>query len=305
MDSEAAVDQVRRFNRTVTERVGALRDHFLGRGRPLGEARLLWEVGSEGADVRELRGRLSLDSGYLSRMLRALEGERLVVVEASPGDGRVRRVRLTKRGRSERTELDRRAEALARDLLEPLSEGQRQRLVAAMSEVERLLTASLVDVAAEDPASPDARWCIGQYFAELDRRFDAGFDPARSIPADAAELVPPAGVLLVARLRGKAIGCGALKLHAGTPAELKRMWVDPSARGLGLGKRLLGELEARARAAGAKAVRLETNRALTEAIHLYRQSGFREVPRFNDEPYAHHWFEKRLGPARVRSSRRR
>jgi DNA-binding MarR family transcriptional regulator/ribosomal protein S18 acetylase RimI-like enzyme len=305
MDAATAVDQVRRFNRTVTERVGALRDHFLGRGRPLGEARLLWEVGAEGADVRELRGRLSLDSGYLSRMLRALEGERLVVVEASPGDGRVRRVRLTKRGRSERAELDRRAEGLARGLLEPLSEGQRARLVAAMSEVERLLTASLVDVAAEDPASPDARWCIGQYFAELDRRFDAGFDPARSIPADAAELVPPAGLLLVARLRGKAIGCGALKLHPGAPAELKRMWVDPSARGLGLGKRLLGELEARASAAGAKAVRLETNRALTEAIRLYRQSGFREVEHFNDEPYAHHWFEKRLAPARVRSSRRR
>jgi DNA-binding MarR family transcriptional regulator/GNAT superfamily N-acetyltransferase len=300
MDTSAAVDHVRRFNRTVTERVGALHDHFLGRQRPLGEARLLWEVGGGGAEVRELRARLSLDSGYLSRLLRALEHERLVEVGATPADGRVRRVRLTKRGRAERAVLDRRAEGLARSLLEPLSEAQRDRLVAAMSEVERLLTASLVDVAVEDPTSADARWCIGQYFAELNRRFATGFDPARSIPADAADLAPPAGVLLVGRLRGKAIACGALKLHPGAPAELKRMWVDPSARGLGLGRRLLGELEARARAAGVRILRLETNRTLTEAIRLYRESGFVEVTPFNDEPYAHYWFEKRLRPGRAR-----
>src|SRR5262245_24495992 len=305
MDTMAAVDQVRRFNRTVTERVGALRDHFLGRHRPLGEARLLWEVGEEGAELRELRARLALDSGYLSRMLRALEEDRLVVVEPTAGDGRVRHVRLTKTGRAERAELDRRAETLARRLLEPLSTDQRERLVAAMGEVERLLTASLVDVAVEDPTSPEARWCIAQYFAELNRRFDAGFDPARSLPAGASELVPPAGILLVARLRGKAIGCGALKLHAGAPAELKRMWVDPSARGLGLGRRLLGELEARARAAGVRILRLETNRTLTEAIRLYRENGFVEVSRFNDEPYAHHWFEKRLRPERATPSGRR
>src|SRR5262245_26715969 len=135
MGTASAVEQVRRFNRAVTERVGALRDHFLGRDRPLGEARLLWEVGAEGAEIRELRARLSLDSGYLSRMLRALEHERLVDVEASAADGRVRRVRLTKRGRAERAELDRRADVLARGLLQPLSEDQRERLVAAMGEV--------------------------------------------------------------------------------------------------------------------------------------------------------------------------
>jgi GNAT superfamily N-acetyltransferase/DNA-binding MarR family transcriptional regulator len=305
MDTATAVDQVRQFNRTVTERVGALRDHFLGRRRPLGEARLLWEVGATGAELRELRVRLSLDSGYLSRLLRALEHERLVEVGASPQDGRVRRVRLTKRGRAERAVLDRRAEGLARRLLEPLSAAQRERLVSAMLEVERLLTASLVEVAVEDPTTPEARWCIAQYFAELNARFDAGFDPARSLPAAAGELVPPAGMLLVARLRGTPIGCGALKLHKGAPAELKRMWVDPSARGLGLGRRLLGELEARARAAGARILRLETNRKLTEAIRLYRHSGFVEVPRFNDEPYAHHWFEKRLRSDRARRPRRR
>lgn len=290
----AAIQQVRRFNRTVTERVGALDDQFLGRRRPLGEARLLWEVGAEGAEIRELRARLSLDSGYVSRLLRNLERDRLVVVGASRADRRVRRVRLTKAGAAERAELDRRSDALARGLLDPLSDGQRGRLVAAMAEVERLLSASLVEVAVADPASRAARWCFRQYFAELEQRFDAGFDPSASIPAEPDELRPPAGLLLIARLRGRTIGCGALRLHAVAPAEIKRMWVARDARGLGVGRRLLVALEGHARARRATAIRLETNRSLTEAIALYRSRGFVEVEPFNDEPYAHHWFEKRL-----------
>ena len=154
--------------------------------------------------------------------------------------------------------------------------------------------ASLVQFAREDPATADARWCLGQYFAELDARFDAGFDPAISISADAYELTPPSGALIIARLRRDPIGCGALKFHASAPAELKRMWIAPTARGLGLGRRLLDELERHAREAGATMVRLETNRNLREAIALYRRSGYVEVEPFNGEPYAHHWFEKRL-----------
>jgi len=291
----AAIAQVRSFNRTAAERIGALHEAFLGRGRPLGESRLLWEVGPRGAEVRDLRRRLGLDSGYASRLLRSLERQRLVVVEADPGDGRVRRARLTEAGRAERAELDRRADELAAAFLEPLGEDQRDRLVAAMVEVERLLVASTVTVAAEDPGSPDARWCLDRYAAELAVRFDGGFDRDRSLSAEPRELRPPAGLLLLARLRGEPVGCGALKLHpAGAWAELKRMWVAPRARGLGLGRRLLRELEARAGEAGAAVVRLETNRSLTEAIALYRRSGYREVEAFSDEPYAHHWFEKRL-----------
>jgi GNAT superfamily N-acetyltransferase len=152
----------------------------------------------------------------------------------------------------------------------------------------------MVSVTIEDPNTPDASWCIDQYFAELHARFDAGFDPAQSISADADELTPPAGALLIARLDGRAIGCGALKFHPDAPAELKRMWVAPEARGLGLGRRLLEELEKHARQAGATTVRLETNRSLKEAIQLYRSTGYREVAAFNSEPYAHHWFEKDL-----------
>ena len=263
-----AVQNVRLFNRTVAERIGALSDGFLGRGRPMAESRTLWEIGPAGAEVRELRARLDLDSGYLSRILQSLVRQGLITVEASRDDGRVRRARLTRAGRAERSVLDRRADAVAWNFLQPLNDRQRTDLLSAMTQVERLLRASMVRIAVEDPTTRDARWCIEQYFAELNARFEAGFDPSRSISADADELVPPAGALLVARLHGRAIGCGALKFHRRAPAELKRMWVAPEARGLGLGRRLLVELEKHARQAGARTVRLETNGSLKEAIAL-------------------------------------
>ncbi len=289
-----AVERVRSFNRTVTERVGALEDNFLGRELPLGAARLLWEIGEAGADVRDLRRRLGLDSAYVSRLLRSLERRGLIEVKASLQDGRVRQAQYTPAGLAERAELDRQSDAFAWSLLQPLSAGQQARLVTAMGEVERLLTASLIEITVTDPAGPDARWCFEQYFAELAERFEAGFDPGRSISAQASELTPPAGVLLVARLRQEPVGCIALKLHPGVPGEVKRMWVAPRVRGLGLGRRLLNELECYAVEHGAATLRLETNRALVEAIALYRNAGYREVEAFNDEPYAHHWFEKHL-----------
>jgi ribosomal protein S18 acetylase RimI-like enzyme/DNA-binding MarR family transcriptional regulator len=285
---------VRRFNRVVTQRVGALQEAYLARGRSLGLDRVLWEIGLDGCDVRSLRARLDLDSGYLSRLLRSLESSGLVRVERSGGDGRVRIARLTKEGVAEREVLDRRSDELAVSILEPLSERQQKRLVAAMDEVSRLLTASMVRVGVVDPRRPDAQYCVQSYFAELGRRFDAGFDHTRSISADNAELTLPAGLLLMATLHIEPVGCGGLKLHGAEPAEIKRMWVSPEARGLGLGRRLLTELEREAIAHGAPAVRLETNRNLTEAIALYRAAGYREVPAFNTEPYAHHWFEKSL-----------
>jgi DNA-binding MarR family transcriptional regulator/GNAT superfamily N-acetyltransferase len=290
----SAIERVRSFNRAVTERVGALNDHFLGRDLPLGAARLLWEIGADGGEVRDLRRRLGLDSAYVSRLLRSLEGRGLIAVEASATDGRVRQARLTAAGLAERAELDRRSDAFARSVLEPLTDHQRVELVTAMTEVERLLGASMISITVADPAGPDARWCFERYYVELAERFDAGFDPARSISAQAHELTPPAGVLLVARLRQEPVGCGAVKFHRGAPGELKRMWVAPQARGLGLGWRLLQELERHAREAGVAVLRLETNRALVEAIALYRRAGYREVDAFNDEPYAHHWFEKQL-----------
>jgi DNA-binding MarR family transcriptional regulator/GNAT superfamily N-acetyltransferase len=291
---EGAVAGVRRFNRTVTQCVGGLNERYLARDRPLGAARVLWEIGDDGCDVRSLRARLALDSGYLSRLLRTLEADHLVTVDASVTDGRVRTAHLTRNGRAERQLLDRRSDALARSLLDPLNEGQRRRLVAAMAEVQSLLTASLVEVDAVDPADRRALHCLHEYFAELDRRFRTGFDPDLALPAELAAMRPPAGVFLLATLLGEPIGCGALKLHDGEPPDVKRMWVSPSARGLGVGRRLLTELEARAAATGSTVVRLETNAELTEAIAMYRSAGYLEVPPFNAEPYADLWFQKQL-----------
>jgi len=288
------IAQTRRFNRIVTQRVGALNDRFLARGRSLGEARLLWEIGPEGRDVRVLRAQLELDSGYLSRLLRSLETAGLVTVGRKKSDQRVRVARLTRRGAAEQTVLDKSSDELAASLLAPLNPKQQARLVAAMAVVEQLLTAAMVEIAPIDPAHPNARHCLDEYFAELNRRFDSGFDPARSISATEAELRPPAGLFLVATLHDEPIGGGALKFHDNEPAEIKRMWVADSTRGLGVGRRILGELEKHAARHGARAIRLETNKTLVEAISLYRSAGYKEVPAFNDEPYAHHWFAKEI-----------
>lgn len=293
----AAIASVRAFNRAVTARIGALQDHYLGSARPLGSSRVLWEVDGDGVDVRDIRQRLELDSGYLSRLLRSLEREGLVSVDGSPADSRVRSVRPTDAGRAERAELDRRSDELAASLLAPLSEGQRQRLVDAMGTVMRLLDAGLVEVEPADAASDDARRCLAAYYDELARRFPDGFDPGQSLHPDTHEFMEPTGRFVLARLHARAIGCGAVLFQEDGRAYLKRMWVDESVRGMGVGRRILEALEQAAREHGAASATLETNATLTEAIAMYRKAGYVEVEPFNDEFYADLWFEKPLASA--------
>ena len=287
------IARIRSFNRAVTRQIGALDGRFLGRNRSLGASRLLFEIGAEGVEIRELRSRLGLDSGYTSRLLRGLEAEGLIRTGPAPGDARVRHVVLTPAGRKELALLNRLSDDAAASLLEPLTEKQRAALTSAMRTVEKLLLASAVRLDVEDPGSRAARYCLERYFEELAARFEAGFDPALSISAAGEELTPPHGYLIVATLNGAAVGCGALKCHA-DHGEIKRMWVRPSSRGLGIGRRVLHRLEDLARERRLPLLRLETNRSLTEAQSLYRSAGYREVSPFNDEPYAHHWFEKPL-----------
>jgi GNAT superfamily N-acetyltransferase/DNA-binding MarR family transcriptional regulator len=284
------IDLVRGFNRLGTRQLGALDDPYLGR-RPLGECRVLYEIGRDGAAARDVRARLGLDPAYLARLIGSLERDGLI-----EGSGDV--LRLTAAGLSLLHELDRESDELAASVLAPLSGEQRERLVRAPSEVRRLLAVSMVSVAAEDPRSDDARWCLSHYFAELAERFDEHFDPGRTLPADAADLVPPAGAFLIARVGGEPAGCGALKTHAPGTVEIMRMWVDRAHRGLGIGARILDALEEQATALGHETVRLYTNRSLDEAKAMYRTRGYVEIPRYNDDPYANHWFEKRLGGGR-------
>jgi DNA-binding MarR family transcriptional regulator/GNAT superfamily N-acetyltransferase len=288
------IRQVRSFNRTVTQRVGALNDSFLGRDRPLGEARLIYEIGENGAELRRLRERLALDSGYLSRLLRSLERQGLVRVQNHPEDARARLITLTPKGSDELREYDDLSDTHAQALLAPLSASERDRLIAAMTDVERLLRASAVEIRVEPADSGDAALCLEHYARELARRFENGYDPEKTRAATITELTPPAGCFVVARLDGRPVGCGALKIGPDQIAEIKRLWVEASVRGLGLGRRILERLEEEARQYGVRVLRLDTNRALTEAQALYRASGYREAAPFNDEPYAHFWFEKNI-----------
>ena len=297
MTRDVAVDPVatvRAFNRTVTERVGALQETYLARGRSLGASRLLWEIGSGGADVRELRERLGLDSGYLSRLLRGLEAGGLVVVAGAPGDARVRRATLTDAGQQELGQLDAASDALAASVLDPLPPARRDRLVEAMATVTRLLEAGQVVIERADAASDDGRACLSEYSAELARRFPGGFDVGRSLHPGTDEFEEPHGAFLLARLHGRAIGCGGVLFEPDGTGYLKRMWVADDVRGLGVGARLLAALEDVAREHGCVATTLETNASLVEAIAMYRAAAYVEVEPFNDEVYADHWFRKEL-----------
>jgi len=208
--------------------------------------------------------------------------------------GRVRRAKLTRKGLREVARLDRLSDDFAASVLVPLTGAQRDRLIAAMVEVERLMRASAVRIEVGSADAAEAQWCLEQYFRELASRFDTGFDPSRSISANVDELTPPAGVFVIARLVGEPVGCGALKVKERKIGEIKRMWVRSDARGLGVGRRILEMLESVALEFDVAVLRLETNRTLVEAQALYRNAGYREVAPFNDEPYAHHWFEKAL-----------
>lgn len=288
------IQQIRAFNRTVAQRLGVLNERYLGRNRPYVESRLLFEIGTAGATVRELRERLGLDSGFLSRLLRTLERKGLAVSRPSDKDRRVRCVQLSRSGEAELRRLNKASDHLAHSMLQPLSGSQAQRLVSAMTDVERLLRAASVELTPAHLSDIDAQWCLERYFTELDRRFPDGFDPGVGATDDHDDYTPPRGRFLIARLFGRPIGCGAVRTLEPGVGEIKRMWIAPNARGLGIGRRLLDELERVARRRRLRAIRLDTNASLTEALHLYRSAGYRRIPRFNDNPYAQRWFEKRL-----------
>jgi DNA-binding MarR family transcriptional regulator/GNAT superfamily N-acetyltransferase len=297
---------LRRFNRVYTQRIGVLDESYLGTGRPLGPSRLLFELGADGTRVAELRSRLGLDSGYLSRLLRQLEDDRLVTVDRDPTDGRQRIVRLTASGRREWRRLDERSEQLARRLVEPLSDHQRTELASALETADRLLRVATVRIDVVDPRSPTARAALATYFAELDERFGSGFDPGDGgAAADAAALRPPLGAFLVMSSDGRPVGCGGVQTIDARTAEIKRMWIDPAWRGLGLGRRMLERLEAAARGLARARIVLDTNETLTEAIAMYEQAGYRSIERYNDNPYAQRWFEKSLDDGHQPTPRRR
>jgi DNA-binding MarR family transcriptional regulator/predicted GNAT family acetyltransferase len=286
MPTDPDTDTLRRFNRTYTQRIGALDESFLGTGRPLGVSRLLFEIGLDGARVRDLRERLDLDSGYLTRLLRRLAEDGLVEVRPDPRDGRRRVATLTSRGRTTWRELEDRSEELARGLVAPLTDRQRTRLTEALATADLLVRAATVQLREVEPTDTVAVTAAGHYFAELDRRFPDGFDPGEP---------DQAGTFVVATSEGRPVAYGGVRPLSPGTAEIKRMWVHDDWRGAGLGTRMLRQLEDLARRLGHTRVVLDTNRTLDEAIAMYRRAGYTEIERYNDNPYAEAWFAKGLG----------
>ena len=284
---------LRRFNRTYTQRIGVLDESFLGTGFPLGVSRLLFEIGPSGATVRDLRERLDLDSGYLTRLLRRLGDDGLVDVRPDPADRRRRLVSLTARGRTAWRRLDDRSEDLARSIVDPLTERQRDRLTEALQTADLLVRAATIHLRAVEPTDPAAVEAVGHYFAELDRRFPTGFDAGESAH-DAESMASGAGAFVVATSDGRPVACGGVQQVGPGVGEVKRMWVHPEWRGAGLGSRMLRHLEAVAARLGHRRLVLDTNATLVEAISMYERAGYSPTERYNENPYAQAWFEKVL-----------
>ncbi|RSU58914.1 GNAT family N-acetyltransferase [Sphingomonas koreensis] len=286
------IRRFRRFARAVTREVGALDTSFLGRGRPLGSARVINAIGSGRSDVADLRAYLDLDSGLMSRLLRGLEDEGLIRTTPHPDDARRRVAVLTADGIEEFRAYEALSDMRAASFLDGAS--NRDALLDAMDLIAAAFGRELIAIEEVDPVSEAARHCLTRYYAELDARFPAGFEVSRSRDPDAKAMIRPRGAFFVAISDGLPVGCVALKGEGESRAEIKRLWVDRGARGLGLAQQLMAAAEDTARALDIDTLRLDTNRALPEAERFYRTAGWTEIERYNDNPYAELFFEKRL-----------
>ncbi len=287
------VARLRRFNRAVTREVGALDTSFLGRGRPLGAVRVLVMVGPEGTDVALIRDRLGLDSGLMSRFLRSLEREGLIQTAADPADRRRRIARLTPAGEAEVAAYDAIGHARAARLLDRAG-SRAAELVAAMDLIATVLNRDQLEIRPADPDSPEVLACWQAYVAELVARVPDATPDLFPLPDPGADRYrPPQGRCLVAWSDDLPVGCVALRPLDGATAEVKRLWVDATARGQGLARRLMTAIEDEARAMGLVALKLDTNSALSEAIALYRATGWRDCAPYTGAP-ADTWMEKRL-----------
>lgn len=286
------IKRVRNFSRSVAVEIGALEDSFLDRGRPLGAARVLNAIGLGYEQVATLRTYLKLDTGFLSRLLRGLEAEGLVETTSNSADRRSRRTRLTTKGQTEF------------DLYETLSNERAAKILASHKNARRLLdamdlitiTLSQNQIVFEEAeySSELARQCLNAYARELSERVSGSFTLARSGEPDLSQMAPPNGTFIIARLEDVPIGCVGVKGSGGKVAEIKRMWITPAARGLGLSRRLMTFAEDAARSIGIETLRLDTNSALFEAVGLYKSMGWVEIEPFNDDPDPDTFFEKHL-----------
>jgi GNAT superfamily N-acetyltransferase/DNA-binding MarR family transcriptional regulator len=287
------IRRLRRFNRAVVREAGALDTSFLGRGRPLGAARVLHLVQPDGTDVGLIRSRLGLDSGLLSRFLRALERESLITTEADPSDRRRGIARLTPAGQAEVAAYLSLIHAQASVLLTRAG-SRADEVLAAMDLIATVLNRHQVDIRPADPDSPEAIACLRAYFDEVLARVPAARPDHFPLPDPHSDSYrPPQGCFLVAWSDDLPVGCVSLRPLDVATAEVKRLWVHDSARGHGLARRLMTKVEDEARERGHKTLKLDTNSILTEAVALYRATGWTDIAPYTSPP-ADIWVGKAL-----------
>ena len=296
-DLESSIEAVRRFNRVFTRRIGILREGLLHSSYSLAEARILFELAHrEDTSASDLARELGLDPGYLSRTLARLEEQGLVARSRSERDGRRRVISLTSTGEDAFEMLDSRSREEVAEMLGGLSEEDRRRLLEAMGTIEGTLQKDFkfsepFVLRAHEPG--DMGWVVhrhGVLYAReygWDERFEAlvarivaefieGYDPAKER-------------CWIAEMGGKQVGCVFVVEQSETVAKLRLLLVEPEARGLGLGSRLVGECIRFARNRGYQKITLWTNSVLDAARHIYEEHGFEIV-----EEEEHHSFSRDL-----------
>ncbi|MEO8244890.1 MAG: bifunctional helix-turn-helix transcriptional regulator/GNAT family N-acetyltransferase [bacterium] len=284
--------RIRRFNRAVTREAGALEQSFMGRGRPLGVARVLWGIPRHHGDIASVRSDLGLDSGLFSRILRSLQSEGLIALTAHPQDGRRRIACLTELGQSEVALYDQLNDSSAERILSRAPDSAA--LLAAMDLVATALNRDHVQIIETDPDSTAAQYCLQEYFTLLSQKIPGVTLDLFPLPdPKACSYRPPHGCFLIAWSDAMPLGCVSLRPLDGATAEVKRLWVAPDARGQGLARRLMLQIEDRAHALGYSRLNLDTNANLPEAIALYHKTGWTAIAAYSGFPSTH-WFSKAL-----------
>lgn len=279
--SSAEVAAIRAFNRFYTARIGALRDGLLATAHPLPEARVLYELGQrERTDFADLRRTLDLDAGYLSRLLARLEDQGLVARDRAPHDARRQLVGLTPPGRDAYATLDARSAAEIAALLEHLAGDDRGRLLDALATAREILEGAPRPTAfvLREPQPGDYGWVVQRHGALYAREhgWDETFEAlvARVVADYADDHDPAREHAWIAEAAGRPVGSIFCMRRDDRTAQLRLLIVEPSARGMGVGRALVDRCVAFARAAGYARIVLWTNDVLVEARRLYERAGF-------------------------------
>jgi DNA-binding MarR family transcriptional regulator/GNAT superfamily N-acetyltransferase len=295
IETEKRVGAVRRFNRFYTQQIGVLHEGLLESPFSLTEVRVLYELAHrDKPTATELRKELGLDAGYLSRILRGFEGKGLVARAPSDSDGRQSRLSLTARGRKAFAPLDARSRDEVAAVLGKLGVEEQRRLTEAMRTIEGLLGPR------QEPKVPyllrphrpgDMGWVVHRHgalyaqeygwneqfealVADIAAKFIHGYDPQRERS-------------FIVERNDEIVGCVLLVKQSQTVAKLRLLLIEPQARGLGIGRRLVEECVRFARQAGYRKIVLWTNSVLCAARHLYEQAGFRRIREEHHQSFGH------------------